>query len=40
MMWFTPLVGAAAVLVVSLAAALISFRPVVKLQPATVFSMN
>jgi len=40
MMWFTPLVGTAAVLVVSLAAALISFRPVVKLQPATVFSMN
>ncbi|MBN9014110.1 MAG: ABC transporter permease [Rhizobiales bacterium] len=40
MMWFTPLVGAAAVLVVSLAAALISFRPVVKLQPANVFSAN
>lgn len=40
MMWFAPPVGAAAVLVVSLAAALISFRPVVKLQPATVFSMN
>lgn len=40
MMWFTPLVGTAAVLAVSLAAALISFRPVVKLQPATVFSMT
>lgn len=40
MMWFTPLAGAAAVLVVCLAAALISFRPVVKLQPAIVFSAN
>jgi putative ABC transport system permease protein len=40
MMWFTPLAGTVAVLIVSLAAALISFRPVVRLQPATVFSMN
>jgi len=34
------LLGGAAVLVVSLAAALISFRPVMKLEPATVFSMT
>ena len=40
MMWFTPLVGTAAVLVVGLASALISFGPVVKLQPATAFSMS
>jgi putative ABC transport system permease protein len=38
MMWFTPVVGAAAVLIISLAAALFSLRPVIKLQPSAVFS--
>jgi putative ABC transport system permease protein len=38
MMWFTPLVGGLMVLVVSVLAALISARPVVKLEPAAVFS--
>lgn len=40
MMWFIPLAGTTAVIAVSLGAALVSFRPVVKLQPATVFSAN
>jgi putative ABC transport system permease protein len=35
MMWFTPLLGATTVLVVSVAAAAISMRPVLKLKPAT-----
>lgn len=38
MMWFTPLVGILGVLLVSIAAAAISVRPVVKLQPAVVFA--
>jgi putative ABC transport system permease protein len=38
MMWFTPLVGGGLVVLVSLAAAAISARPVFKLQPATVFA--
>ncbi len=38
MMWFTPLVGIFGVLLVSMAAALISVRPVLALQPAEVFS--
>ncbi len=37
MMWFTPLAGGAAVLLVSLVAALLSSRPVLKLQPMLVF---
>jgi predicted lysophospholipase L1 biosynthesis ABC-type transport system permease subunit len=38
MMWFTPLLGSVMVLVVSLLAALISARPVLKLEPAAVFA--
>jgi ABC-type antimicrobial peptide transport system, permease component len=38
MMWFTPVTGAVMVLVVSVLAALISARPVLKLEPAAVFS--
>ena len=38
MMWFTPLLGAIGVLIVSLTAAAISARPVLKLQPAVVFA--
>jgi len=38
MMWFTPLVGTTAVVLVSIASAAISFRPVLKLQPAVVFA--
>ena len=38
MMWFTPLAGTAGVLIVSLTAALISVRPVLKLEPSVVFS--
>jgi len=38
MMWFTPLIGATAVLLVSLTAALMSLWPVVRLQPSAVFS--
>lgn len=38
MMWFTPLAGLLGVVLVSVAAALISVRPVVKLQPAVVFA--
>ena len=38
MMWFTPLIGIMGVALVSVAAALISVRPVLKLQPAVVFS--
>ena len=38
MMWFTPLVGAFGVLVISLIAAVISVRPVFKLDPGVVFA--
>ncbi len=38
MMWFTPLVGIVGVALVSLTAAAISARPVLKLQPAVVFA--
>ncbi|GAB3095928.1 ABC transporter permease [Lysobacter terrae] len=38
MMWFTPLLGILGVLLVCAAAALISLRPVMKLQPAVVFA--
>jgi putative ABC transport system permease protein len=38
MMWFTPVAGALGVLVVSLTAAVISVRPVLKLEPSTVFA--
>jgi len=38
MMWFTPLLGAVGVLVVSLTAAAISMRPVLKLEPGVVFA--
>jgi putative ABC transport system permease protein len=37
-MWFTPLLGGVMVLVVSVAAAALSARPVLKLQPAVVFA--
>lgn len=38
MMWFTPLVGMAGVILVSTIAAAISVRPVLTLQPAVVFA--
>jgi putative ABC transport system permease protein len=38
MMWFTPVLGGAMVLVVGVLAALISARPVLKLEPAAVFA--
>jgi len=38
MMWFTPVLGAGMVLLVSVSAALISARPVLKLEPAVVFA--
>ncbi len=38
MMWFTPLFGGAMVVLVSLVAAAISARPVLKLQPGVVFA--
>lgn len=38
MMWFTPLFGITGVLAVSLAAAAISARPVLKLEPGVVFA--
>jgi len=38
MMWFTPIVGFLGVLIVSITAGIISTRPVIKLEPAIVFS--
>jgi len=38
MMWFTPLVGSTMVFVVSVVAAIISARPVLKLDPSVVFT--
>jgi putative ABC transport system permease protein len=38
MMWFTPLIGGAMVVLVSIVAATISIRPVLKLEPAVVFA--
>src|SRR5229473_4543434 len=38
MMWFTPLAGSVMVLVVSVVAAIISARPVLKLDPSVVFT--
>lgn len=38
MMWFTPLVGVIGVVIVSLVAAAISMRPLLKLEPAMVFA--
>jgi len=38
MMWFTPIIGGLSVLLVSLVAAAISARPVLKLEPGVVFS--
>lgn len=38
MMWFTPLIGILGVLIVSLTAAAISIRPVLKLSPGLVFA--
>jgi putative ABC transport system permease protein len=38
MMWFTPVLGSVMVLVVSALAAVISARPVLKLEPAAVFA--
>ena len=38
LMWFTPLIGILGVLIVSLTAAAISSRPVLKLEPSMVFS--
>jgi putative ABC transport system permease protein len=38
MMWFTPVAGGAAVLLVSTMAALVSARPILKLEPGIVFA--
>ena len=38
MMWFTPIIGMVGVLLVSLAAAALSARPILRLQPAVVFA--
>jgi putative ABC transport system permease protein len=38
MMWFTPLIGGVTVVLVSVVAAAISVRPVLKLEPAVVFA--
>jgi putative ABC transport system permease protein len=38
MMWFTPILGGLAVLLVSVVAALVSARPVLKLEPGIVFA--
>jgi putative ABC transport system permease protein len=38
MMWFTPLIGGVSVVLVSVVAAAISVRPVLKLEPAVVFA--
>ena len=38
MMWFTPLIGGVTVVLVSVVAAAISARPVLKLEPAIVFA--
>jgi len=38
MMWFTPLIGGAMVVLVSIVAAAISIRPVLNLEPAVVFA--
>jgi putative ABC transport system permease protein len=38
MMWFTPLIGGAMVVLVSIVAAAISVRPVLRLEPAVVFA--
>jgi putative ABC transport system permease protein len=38
MMWFTPLLGGGMVVLVSVVAATISVRPVLKLEPAIVFA--
>jgi putative ABC transport system permease protein len=37
-MWFTPVIGGAMVLLVSLVAAAMSSRPVLRLEPAVVFA--
>jgi len=37
-MWFTPLLGGAMVMIVSVVAAALSARPVLKLQPVAVFA--
>ena len=38
MMWFTPLIGCVMVVLVSIVAAAISVRPVLRLEPAVVFA--
>ncbi|MEZ0230063.1 MAG: ABC transporter permease [Planctomycetota bacterium] len=38
MMWFTPLAGVASVIVVSVVAAAVSARPILRLEPASVFA--
>jgi putative ABC transport system permease protein len=38
MMWFTPVVGGVMVMLVSIVAAAISARPVLKLEPGVVFA--
>lgn len=38
MMWFTPIIGMLGVVLISLAAAVLSVRPILRLQPAVVFA--
>jgi putative ABC transport system permease protein len=38
MMWFTPVVGGLVVMLVSIVAAVVSARPVLKLEPGVVFA--
>ncbi len=38
MMWFTPIFGIVGVLIVSITAAMVSTRPVLKMEPGVVFS--
>ena len=38
MMWFTPVLGSTMVILVSIVAAAISARPVLKLEPSVVFA--
>jgi len=40
MMWFCPLLGFLGVMIVSITAALISVRPVLKMEPGIIFSQR
>jgi putative ABC transport system permease protein len=38
MMWFTPVLGAVTVMLVSVVAAVLSVRPILRLEPGQVFA--